>query len=139
MKTYFLLGLFIFLSACGTSKNASSTDGVSLDQSLQDKNRVTVSLLNRIRQIPGVVVRNGVPLINKTSNSLYNEPTQPGFSGGFAEPLYVLNNYIVGNSFRDIDQLIDNNNVKEIIILTGSDASEYGSRGAKGVIKIITN
>jgi outer membrane receptor protein involved in Fe transport len=139
MKTYFLLFLFIVLSSCGPSKNTSSVDGASLDQSLQNKNRVTTSLLNRIRQMPGVIVRNGVPLINKTSNSLYNQPTQPGSSGGSAEPLYVLNDYIVGNSFRDINQLIDNNNVKEISILTGSDASEYGSRGAKGVIKIITN
>lgn len=110
-----------------------------MDESLQDKNRVTISLLNRIRQMPGVIIRNGVPLINKTSNSLYNEPTQPGATIGSSEPLYVLNDYIVGNSFRDINQLIDNNNVKEIIILTGSDASQYGSRGAKGVIKIITN
>ncbi len=81
--------------------------------------------------MPGVIIRNGVPLINKMSNSVYE--------GGSSEPLYVLNDYIVGNSFRDINQLIDNNNVKEIIVLTGSDASEYGSRGAKGVIKIITN
>ncbi len=131
MKTYFLLFLCIFLSACGTSKNTSSTDDVSLDQSLQEKNRVTISLLNRIRQKPGVIIRNGVPLINKMSNSVYE--------GGSGEPLYILNNNIIGNSFRDINQLVDNVNVKEIIILTGSDASEYGSRGAKGVIKIITN
>lgn len=139
MKTYFLLCLCILLSACGTSKNNSSSDGGSLDQSLQTKNRATTTLLNRIRQLPGVIVSNGVPLINKTSNSVYNEPTQIGSSGGSSEPLYVLNDYIVGNSFRDINQLIDNNNVKEIIVLTGSDAAVYGSRGAKGVIKIITN
>jgi len=127
------------LYACGPAKNTSSADGASLDQSLQTKNRVTTTLLNRIRQMPGVIVRNGVPIINKASNSIYNEPTQIGASGGSSEPLYVLNDYIIGNSFRDINQLIDNNNVKEIIVLTGSDASLYGSRGAKGVIKIITN
>ncbi len=138
MKIYLLLCLCMVLSACGPSKNTSTPDNVSLDQSLQSKNRVTISLLNRIRQMPGVIVSNGVPVINKTSNSLYNESTQPGASIGSSEPLYVLNGYIVGSSFRDIDQLVDNTNVKEIIVLTGSDASEYGSRGAKGVIKIIT-
>jgi hypothetical protein len=138
MKIYLLLCLCIVLSACGPSKNNSTSDNVSLDQSLQTKNRVTISLLNRIRQLPGVIVSNGVPVINKTSNSLYNESTQPGASIGSPEPLYVLNGYIVGSSFRDIDQLVDNTNVKEIIVLTGSDASEYGSRGAKGVIKINT-
>lgn len=131
MKIYLLLCLCMVLSACGPSKNTSTPDNVSLDQSLQSKNRVTISLLNRIRQMPGVIVSNGVPVINKTSNSLYNESTQPGASIGSSEPLYVLNGYIVGSSFRDIDQLVDNTNVKEIIVLTGSDASEYGSRGQK--------
>jgi hypothetical protein len=131
MRTYFFLCICILLSACGPSKNTSSADETSLDQTLQEKNRVTISLLNRIRQKPGVIIRNGVPLINKNSNSVYE--------GGSAEPLYILNNNIIGNSFRDIDQLVDNVNVKEIIILTGSDATEYGSRGGKGVIKIITN
>ncbi len=125
--------------SCGPGKNVSSGGETGLDQSLQQKNSVTISLLNRIRQMPGVIIRNGVPVINKTSNSLFNEPTNiSDFGGGSPEPLYVLNGYIVGNSFRDIDRLVDNTNVKEVVVLTGSDASEYGSRGARGVIKITT-
>lgn len=139
MKTYFFLLLCILVSACGTTKNSSTADGTSLDQTLQEKNRVTISLLDRIRQIPGVIVRNGVPIINKTSNSINTGPNDDPFEKASPEPLYVLNDYIVGNSFRDIEQLVDNINVEKIMVLTGSDASEYGSRGAKGVIKIITN
>lgn len=59
-------------------------------------------------------------------------------SEGSSEPLYVLNGYAVGNSFRGIDQLVDNVNVKKVEALTGSDASVYGARGANGVIVITT-
>jgi hypothetical protein len=139
MKRPLILLISLLLLSCGASKNPNPSDATSLDQTLQDKNRVTISLLNRIRQLPGVIIRNGVPIVNKNSISLNTGPNDG--SGGISspEPLYVLNDYIVGNSFRDIDQLIDNMNVKEIILLTGSDASQYGTRGAKGVIKIITN
>lgn len=57
---------------------------------------------------------------------------------GSQEPLYVLNGYIVGTSFKSIDQIVDNVNVAEIEALYGADASEYGSRGANGVIRITT-
>lgn len=131
----YIILLFAFIG-CGPAKNSTASTG-TLDQALQDKNRGAISLLDRIRQISGVIVRNGVPIINKTSNSINVGPGD-NFGGGSPEPLYVLNNYIVGNSFRSIDQLVDNYNVKEILVLTGPDASEYGTRGAKGVIKITT-
>lgn len=37
-----------------------------------------------------------------------------------------------------LDQLVDSFNVKEIKVLSGPAASEYGSRGANGVIIITT-
>lgn len=69
-----------------------------------------------------------MPIINKTSNSFA--------SGGSQEPLYVLNNQIIGNSFHSINELIDSYNVKKIVILSGADAAGYGTQGANGVIKI---
>ncbi|GGD48296.1 TonB-dependent receptor plug domain-containing protein [Muriicola marianensis] len=138
MKIRVLILLLITLS-CGTSKNSSAENGQELEESLQQKNSVTISLLNRIRQKPGVIIRNGVPIINKTSNSLSNQSDDPsGMMLGSPEPLYVLNGYPVGNSFRDIDRLVDSINVTEIVVLTGADASSYGARGAKGVILITT-
>lgn len=132
MKWYapFIFSLLCLLIACGPSKSTSSSDKGTLEETLQEKNRITISLLNRIRQLPGVIIRNGVPIFNKTGNSI-----NPGISD---EPLYVLNGYPVGNSFRDINQLVDNVNVTKIETLTGSDASIYGSRGANGVILITT-
>lgn len=132
MKKYFLLlfSLSLMMVGCGTTKKTSDSDGTPLNESLQEKNRVAISLLNRIRRLPGIIIRNGVPIFNKTNNSMSAE--------GSSEPLYVLNDYIVGNSYRGIDELVDNVNVKKVEALTGSDASVYGSRGANGVILITT-
>jgi len=116
------------LSGCNSSKTPSNTKS-DLNKELNEKNKGNISLLERIRRKPGIVLRGGVPILNKTSNT---------FSQGNPEPLYVLNSYVVGRSFRSLNQLVDNFNVKEIKVLSGPDAAEYGSRGGNGVIIIIT-
>ncbi|MGB5497900.1 MAG: hypothetical protein WBM77_03130 [Maribacter sp.] len=125
--TFFFAAFMV--SSCNSSKTASGTN-TDLKKELNEKNRGNVSLLDRIRRKPGIVIRGGVPILNKASNS---------FSAGNPEPLYVLNSYVVGSSFRSVNQLVDNFNVKEVKVLAGAEASEYGSRGANGVIIITTN
>lgn len=123
-----LLASILFLS-CSTTKKADSSS-VSLEKELNEKNRGNIPLITRIKQLPGVTTKNGVPVLMKATNSISN------FDNG--EPLYILNGQIIGNSFRSINQLVDNYNVKSVKILSGADASTYGSQGAKGVIKITT-
>ena len=131
MKLKHSLGLLliVLITACGTSKSGS-TEGASLNDSLDKKNRMTITLLDQIRRLPGVTLRSGVPVFNKNNNTLA--------AGGNSEPLYILDDYIVGNSFRSVNQLVQNVEVDKIEAITGPDASFYGSRGASGVIKITT-
>ncbi len=127
---FFVFAFLLLLTAsCGSSGGVTSGNE-SLQKELQDKNRFNISLLDQIGQLPGVVIRNGVPILVKSSASLRNN--RP------VEPLYVLDGYIVGNSFRAVDQLVENINVDEIEVLSGPEASFYGSRGARGVIRITT-
>ncbi|WP_197496115.1 TonB-dependent receptor plug domain-containing protein [Maribacter hydrothermalis] len=132
MKNYILMwfAAVFFLSSCGVSKNTSNSTKTtsSLNNELKDKNRANITLIQRITQLPGVVLYNNLPVINKSSNSFG--------SVGNQEPLYVLNNQVIGNSFNSINELIENYNVKKIIILTGADAAVYGTQGSNGVIKI---
>lgn len=117
----------ILMVGCSAT-NTSKSDNTSLDTELREKNRANLSLLQRIRQKPGVILQNNVPILNKTTNSFD--------SGGNQEPLYVLNNQVIGNSFNSVNELIDSYNVKKIIILSGADAASYGTQGSNGVIKI---
>ena len=129
MVRFFYIIVFLFLlAACGGSQSVPGNVDSSTE-TIDQKNRVTISLLNRIRQLPGVIVRGGVPVFTKTQTDLSNLPL---------EPLYILNGYIVGNSFRDVDLLVQSIDVKEIEAITGPETAEYGSRGGAGVIKITT-
>lgn len=112
------------LTACGASGKAAG------EADIEAQNRMNISLLDQIRRLPGVALRNGVPVFTKSTSDIT--------AGVAVEPLYVLNGYPVGNSFADLDQLVENVNIKRIEALTDSEASFYGSRGANGVIKITT-
>tara|TARA_R110001592_G_scaffold32178_9_gene112835 strand:- start:11771 stop:12178 length:408 start_codon:yes stop_codon:yes gene_type:complete len=126
-----LVAAMVILGSCGTSKKANvNSDSISLNDELKDRNRANISLLQRITQMRGIVLHNNLPVINKTANSFA--------SAGNQEPLYVLNNQVIGNSFHSINEIIENYNVKKITILTGADAAIYGSQGSNGVIKIVS-
>lgn len=126
MKKVALLLVSILVFSCGSSKDTS--EGPSdLQTSLNKKNRAAISLLNQIRQKPGIILKNGRPALQKTDNSFTEQ-----------EPLYVLNDLIIGNSFNAVDDLVDSYMVKKIQVLGGAETSFYGARGASGVIKITT-
>ena len=134
MKTHFtivlsLISLLIILSSCGNSKSTTGNT-TEVKETLVAKNRMTVSLLEQLRRLPGVVIRNGVPVFVKASSEISGART--------SEPLYILDGYTVGNSFASLSGLVDNINVHSIEALSGSDASFYGSRGANVVIIIKT-
>ena len=114
---------------CSTAKNSTTTEN-NLEKELIEKNKGNITLLQRIRQKNGVIVRGQVPIINKAANSFE--------SSGSQEPLYVLNKQVIGNSFASVNEIVDSFNVKDITILTGSQASIYGTQGANGVILITT-
>ena len=127
-KLFILLVCLATWASCGPCKVDTNPDAET--ETLQQKNRASISLINRIRQLPGIVIRGGVPVFNKT---------QTDISGSFVvQPLYVLDGYVVGNSFTDINQLVQSIDVKEIEAITGAETSIYGSRGGGGVIKITT-
>ncbi|MET1258278.1 TonB-dependent receptor plug domain-containing protein [Flagellimonas sp. DF-77] len=125
----FAMVCVLVLCACSATKN-QDTASADVKEQLEERNRGNVPLLTKIRQLPGVTLRNGTPIVTKATNSVSNQ--------GSFEPLYVLNNYIVGNSFASINELVDNFNVKKVEVLSDQEAAFYGSRAATGVIKITT-
>lgn len=119
-----LVMTFLFVS-CGSSKNTVKNERAD---EISQMNRSNISLLNQIRRLKGVTIQGGVPVLLRGSNSLT----------GSLEPLYVLNSYIVGSSFSSINDIVNPIDVENIKVLTGSEATFYGSRGANGVIVITT-
>jgi len=126
-KYVLVLSFSLALLSC-KSKSKTASEPSQLEETLSEKNRATVTLLNRIQRIPGITLKNRLPSLLKATNSTQSS----------GELLYVLDDYIVGNSFRSVNELVDSQNVKKVELLTGSDASFYGSRAGSGVIKIST-
>ena len=124
-----LILIFLFLIACTSTKSTVKQEK-TLDTELQERNRATVSLLDRMRRIPGIIIRRNTPYVLKATADSPNARSY--------EPLYVLDGYPVGNSFRSVRDLVQTVDVKKIEVLTGSEASFYGSRAGAGVIKITT-
>ncbi|MGB5509098.1 MAG: hypothetical protein WBM95_09360, partial [Robiginitalea sp.] len=111
------------------SKPAAAGDEKNLEATLDDKNAAVLPLVNRIQKLPGVTLRGGVPVFIKNTNNTTGQPPYP---------LYVVDGLIIGNSFREVENIVQAVDVADLRALTGSNASIYGTRGANGVIEITT-
>ncbi len=116
------------LASCGTAKSTSTGVKESTADGITSENRANTSLLNQIRRLKGVTLQGGIPVFSKSANSIT----------GTAEPLYVVNDYTVGNSFSSVKDIVNPVDVESIKAIQGADASFYGSRGGNGVIVIKT-
>ena len=118
------------LAACGSSKEYEPREQ-SVEASLDAQNSTTNSLLTRIRKLPGISLRAGVPVFTRSQNRRQG-------AGRLNEPLYILDNAIVGNSFRKLASLVSSAEVEKIEAIQGADTSIYGAQGANGVIRLTT-
>ena len=127
-KLLFIFCIVLLTASCGSSK--STVGANELRDELNNRNRTSMTLMDRLRQTPGIFMSRGVPVLMAAANSFDSEQS--------IEPLYVVNGFIVGNSFRDLRVLIDANSVKSIKVVKVAEASKYGSRGGNGAIEITT-
>ena len=127
-KSLFIFCVVLLTASCGSSK--STVGANELRDELNNRNRTSMTLMDRLRQTPGIFMSRGVPVLMAAANSFDSEQS--------IEPLYVVNGFIVGNSFRDLRVLIDANSVKSIKVVRVSEASKYGARGGNGAIEITT-
>lgn len=127
-KALLIFCVALLTASCGSSK--STVGANELREELNNRNRTSMTLMDLLRQKPGIFMSRGVPVLMAAANSFNGEKS--------FEPLYVVNGFIVGNSFRDLRVLIDPNSVKSIKVVKVAEASKYGSRGGNGAIEITT-
>ncbi|TVQ05384.1 MAG: hypothetical protein EA359_03270 [Balneolaceae bacterium] len=131
-KKYFaiivLFSVFIALQGCGTSESASRDRAVEVDSDSDTTNYQ--ELADYLRRLPGV----------RVTGSGQNTTVQVRGTSSFSSdtrPLYVVDGQVRGTDYTEVNRFIDINEVKSVRLLTGSDASAYGMRGANGVIEIV--
>ena len=134
--------LIPFLTGCSTSTNVISTDEPEMRQSYKgaersmnsisrDEAKPNVSMVDMLRQVPGLDVRGSHP----NASILIRGPKTVH---GSNEPLFVVNQTVVGQGYSSISQSIDPQEVETIRVLKGPQAALYGARGGNGVIMIYT-
>jgi outer membrane cobalamin receptor len=129
------------LIGCATSKTetSSNTDenyGGTSEVQVDDP---SVTLADYLRRVSGVQVYG-----NGSSASVLIRGTEtmgggPGSDRTSSSPLFVLNGVKTGRDFSRISNLVNMNEVTEIRVLKGIEASSsYGMQGGNGVIEILT-
>ena len=130
MKFYVSIFSLIFFSCEINKTTVSNSSNIYDSRTL--KNRSNISLLNKIRTSPGIIIQGNdeenARVYTRGINSINFQK----------EVLFVLNGFQVG-TFSQIVNILDPNDIKSIQVLkNGSDLAIYGFRGSGGVILIKT-
>lgn len=95
-----------------------------------EKTVAYLSLADLLRRQPGVMVQ------GSGNNAKVAVRGGAGISG--SDPLYVIDRVPIGTSYSQVAGMVDVNDIADITVLSGADASQYGTRGNAGVIEITT-
>jgi len=130
MKFYVSIFTLIFFSCEINKTTVSNSSNIYDSRTL--KNRSSISLLNKIRTSPGIIIQGNDEENARVYTRGINSINFP------KEVLFVLNGFQVG-TFSQIVNILDPNDIKSIQVLkNGSDLAIYGFRGSGGVILIKT-
>jgi len=130
MKFYVSIFTLIFFSCEINKTTVSNSSNIYDSRTL--KNRSSISLLNKIRTSPGIIIQGNDEENARVYTRGINSINFP------KEVLFVLDGFQVG-TFSQIVNILDPNDIKSIQVLkNGSDLAIYGFRGSGGVILIKT-
>jgi len=132
MKNKIQILLLTLLSLTFTYGCASSSPGTSGQKVEKGYDQYT-TLAQALRSVAGVTVSGG--------DSNPNIILRGGGGGGIdnVQPLFVVDNVIVGTNYAQANALAPPSNIKTIRILNGAAATNrYGQEGRGGVIVITT-
>lgn len=128
--------LFLALQACSSS-DAIRESGSGSDSEQRDRNEIRNTGDSELRELSDYLVRiAGVSVSGTGAATQVRIRGTSSFIGG-NEPLYVLDGRIMGQSYNSVS-FLGREDIESVRVLKGGDAAGYGSRGANGVIEIVT-
>lgn len=126
----------VILAIIGTGCATSGGAGVSPDmtnkidkKSQVEVNNPTVSLADYLRQVPGVHVRGSGSNVQIVIQGV-------GTIMGDTSPLFYIDRVRIGRSYDRVQSMLNMNDVDNIEVVKGVQASAYGIEGANGIIII---
>ena len=120
IKVTFLLSLFLLITGCYTSKTSMSKN--DSDQGFQYTSLAQILRAKANLKITGS--GEDLTVVLRGERSLfYNN-----------EPLFMLDDVIIGNTYRQASSGIDPSSIATAEIITPANAGRFGSQGGNGVI-----
>ena len=115
-----------------SSSNVEMPEPTDPENQLDIANQASIPLAQRISKMSGMALYRGVPVFTRVLNDRSIPPNQK-------EPLYVVNGYPLGKSYRQAASTVGKTEVQKINTLFGAEASsKYGGRSSTGVVEITT-
>jgi TonB-dependent SusC/RagA subfamily outer membrane receptor len=143
-QVYFIISLVLLMSCASSGYNKNSSTQIDQGYGSIDANKNTTAISQidlsnnqnaNITWIELLQRTSGVSVSGHGNDLSIQIRGKKSMSAG-NEPLFVLEDKILGNGFSYIS-FVDANMVKRISVLKdGASASAYGSRGADGVILV---
>lgn len=131
-----ILALLVAFQACSTSDTARE-DGTVSETELRDASEIKNTGQSELRELSDYLVRiAGVSVTGSGAATQVRIRGTSSFLGG-NEPLFVLDGRVMGQSYSSVS-FISRDDIESVRVLKGPDASQYGVRGANGVVEIIT-
>lgn len=124
---FILLCLPLVFNSCGSSEY-TQRESTAVSNSDTDFSRYR-NLAEYLRRQPGVK-------IDGMGDNIDIQIRGVSSFGADLRPLFVVDGIVIGNSYADVNSYINMSDVSSIRVLTDSDASGYGMRGANGIIEI---
>lgn len=125
--------ILVFAIGCTSPKEMSKTaDSDSGNSSKVEINDSSIDLASYLRQVPGLRVQgtgdNAIVLIRGSQSVNSNN-----------QPLFVVDGSRVGRHFSQVASSVDVNDIEDVEVLKGNEASaRYGMEGSNGVVIIRT-
>lgn len=146
MKIYTLLiaTLWMMVGGCASntpptqvndeniSQRAEITNNDRPEGAVIDEYEYGYKLSDYLQRVSGVQVRGSGDNISVTVHG------PSAMFTGSNEPIYVIDGQVVGNNYHEASELVNARDINFVRVLTGSEASIYGVRGANGVVEIVT-
>lgn len=127
LPIFILLTLSMVFISCSTSENVYR-DSESVSNSETDFSKYR-NLSDYLRRLPGVK-------IDGVGDDIDIQIRGVSSFGAELQPLFVVDGVVMGHSYGVVNGMINMINVNSIRVLSGSEASDFGMRGANGVIVI---
>ena len=127
-----LLAAITFTSCSSPAFYGNMSHIRSNQDQVKTENIQNLPLVDYLRRVPGLTVSGNGSNITISIRGLST-------INGINSPLYVIDSNPIGNDYNQAASLVDTNDIGSVTVLKDAmSATSYGTRGANGVIMIVT-